>query len=300
MSSPRVSVIIVNWNRWNDIKTNLDRLQKVDYPEKEIIVVDNGSTDGSVEELSKLSWVKSILLSDNAGPAHARNAGIDAATGQYVFFLDSDAFLTPESLTKLVARMEIDPDLGVIGCQVLDAATRKIDPWIYPQSCRTHGQQEFETYSFPATGAMVRKAALERAGAFWEDLFIYNEEVDLSIRIIRAGYRIIYFPHVQVYHSPSDRGRVPSNTYWYYQIRNWIWIFYRYYPGRHRWRKVLLYIMVYLIKGVASLRLWGCLRGILAGVKATDIIRRYPNKLTRDELGLLGKLNPRWMIRLGR
>ena len=152
-----------------------------------------------------------------------------SASGKYIFFLDSDAVLSRSALGRLVRRMESDPSVGIAGCRIINGYTRKLDQWFYQYSASTHERVEFDTYSFSAAGAMIRAEAMRDAGPFWDDLFIYNEEVDLSIRVLRAGYRIIYCPGARVYHTCSSKGRSGAATYWSLQIRNWIWIFYRYY-----------------------------------------------------------------------
>src|SRR5262249_33922619 len=149
---------------------------------------------------------------------------------------------------------------------------------------RTHEHREFETYSFSAAGAIVRAEAIRKSGGFWGELGIYNEEVDLSIRIIRAGYRILYEPRVAVFHCVSKQGRQGPSIYWHHQIRNWIWIFYRYYPPVERWRMVSLYIALYLIKSLSARQAAACSAGILAGLRRLDIIRGYDDKLTSSEL----------------
>jgi GT2 family glycosyltransferase len=189
--------------------------------------------------------------------------------------------------------MEGDPTLGIIGCRIVNAGTRKLDQWIYAEPPATHEHVEFETYSFSAAGALARTEALRRAGRFWDELFIYNEEVDLSIRVIRSGYRILYHPHVAVFHRAAAQGRIGPRTYWYYQIRNWIWIFYRYYPPAARVRKIAVYSVLYLIKSARAFRLRECVAGIAAGLARTDIIRRFDDKLSGPELERLNALNPR-------
>ena len=225
-----VSIVIVNWNRLDDVLTNLHYLMQQKGPRTEVVVVDNGSTDGSAERLSQLSGIRLIRLATNVGPALARNHGITSARGKYVVFLDSDAILSKSGLAKLVRRMESDPTIGIIGCRIVNSRTRKTDPWIHALPASTHELREFDTYSFSAAGAIARTGALQAAGLFWDELFIYNEEVDLSIRMLRAGYRILYSPLVRVYHRLSQDGRMATGVYWELQIRNWIWIFYRHYP----------------------------------------------------------------------
>lgn len=302
MDEPRVSIVVVNWNRHEDVARIVRHLAKLrgSGPSFEVIVVDNGSTDGSIEGLASLADIRLVCAGENLGPARARNLGIEAAVGRYILFLDSDALLARNGLARLVERMDADPQIGIAGCRVVNGYTRKLDQWIYAEPAETYALVEFETYSFSAAGAIARAEALRKAGPFWDDLFIYNEEVDLSIRLHRAGYKILYYPHAPVYHFPSSRGREGSKTYWYYQIRNWIWIFYRYYPSMERWRKVVLYSMLYLVKGVLNRQLRACWSGIVAGLKQTDLIGQYDQKLTREELVRLAALNRRKSLHVGR
>ena len=195
-----VSIIIVNWNRLDDVLKNLHYLKSQRGLRAEVVVVDNGSTDGSAERLARLGWIRLVRLATNVGPAEARNYGIRRASGRYIVFLDSDAILAKSGLGKLVSRMESDPTIGIIGCRIVNSRTRKADAWIHALPASSHEFREFDTYSFSAAGAIARTEALRAAGPFWDELFIYNEEVDLSIRVLRAGYRIVYSPVVRVYH----------------------------------------------------------------------------------------------------
>ncbi len=295
-----VSIIIVNWNRLDDVLTNVYYLRHQHDLRAEVVVVDNGSTDGSADRLSQLGWIRLIRLATNVGPAAARNHGIRSARGKYIVFLDSDAILSVSGLAELVSRMEADPTIGIIGCRIVNTQTRKTDQWIHALPESTHEFQEFDTYSFSAAGAIARTEALRAAGLFWDELFIYNEEVDLSIRVLRAGYRILYSPLLRVYHRVSQDGRMASGAYWQLQIRNWIWIFYRHYPTRERIRNIYKYIIIYLIKGTLNRRLKDCVKGILEGLRNTEIIGRFPDKLSPEEVDRLYALNRRTHLRIGR
>lgn len=297
---PRVSVVLVNWNRREDICANLSALQRQHYRDFEVIVVDNGSTDGSIDRLEQEPDIRLIKLGVNRGPSAARNVGVADAQGEYCLFLDSDAILSRRGLARLVRIMDQEQDLGLIGCRVLNYFTREIDQWIYSQPYESHGRRRFDTYSFSAAGAMVRTDLFRRVGGFWEQLFIYNEEVELSIKIHQAGYRVIYCPSVSVFHRAAPEGRNASSTYFYYQCRNWIWIFYRHYPGWWRWRKVTQYCGVYLVKGLANRAFWQVLRGIVSGLSRRQILSDYPVKLGTDQVHALERLNRRRKLRMGR
>jgi GT2 family glycosyltransferase len=290
----------VNWNRLDDVLLNLHYLRFQQDVNFEVVIVDNGSTDGSAERLSQIEGVKFVQLGSNVGPCKARNVGIEHARGRYIFFLDSDAILSKWKLARLVARMDQDSTIGVLACRIIDGNSRRIDQWIHSESEQESHRREFDTYSFSAAGAILRAHAIREAGQFWDQLFIYNEEVDLSIRILRTGYRIVYFPYVRVYHLRSENGRGGSGDYWRFQIRNWIWIFYRYYPSARRIEKLSIYISLYIIKSAYHLHLIKCLAGIFQGLSRTEIIDRFPDKLKPAELERLGALNVRRKIRFSR
>ncbi|MDR3633694.1 MAG: glycosyltransferase [Isosphaeraceae bacterium] len=296
----KVSFIVVTWNRLDDVLRNIGYLSKSRLCGFEILVVENGSTDGSAERLEALDSIRLIRLDTNVGPAAARNAAVACARGEYLVFLDSDALLSKKGAARLVERMDREPTLGIIGCRIVNAYSRRLDQWIYPFPPSTHEHLDFETYSFSAAGAIVRAEAIRSVGGFWDDLNIYNEEVDLSIRMIRAGYRILYEPRVAVFHCVSNQGRLGSDAFWRFQIRNWIWIFYRYYPPVERWRMISLYVLLYLAKGVATRRLAACVTGIVEGLRAVDVISRFRDKLSPREVHLLRTLNRRTTLRLGR
>jgi GT2 family glycosyltransferase len=298
MPTPRVSVIIVNWNRREAVRETLDSLERTTYPSHEFIVIDNGSTDGSAEDLARVEGIRLIRCSRNLGPARARNIGVFASQGEYILFVDSDSLVSRRCLERLVSRMDSDPDIGIIGCKIVNPFNRAVDQWIYSEPETTHARREFETYSFSAAGALVRTEAIRKAGGFWGALFIYNEELDLSIRVLRAGFKILYAPYARVFHRHLERGTEKSRLYWHYQIRNHIWIFFRYYPWPICWWMIAMYVSVYLIKALASRQLGACLSGIVAGVRRRKIISRYRDKLTARERHRLRILNRRTSIRL--
>jgi len=300
VETPDVSIVIINWNRLDEVLRCIHYLKQQQGPRFELVVVDNGSTDGSGDRLSQIGSIKLVRLESNVGPAQARNIAIEQATGKYILFLDSDALLSKSGLAKLVAHMDSDPTIGIIGCRIINCFTRKPDQWIYAEPETTHGQREFDTYSFSAAGAIARAQTLRDAGPFWDELFIYNEEVDLSIRVLRAGYRIIYSPDVRVYHRVSNNGRTAPGVYWRLQSRNWIWIFYRHYPTFDRIKGILRCLLVYIIKGAIHFRLKDCIAGIVEGLRKTEIIRRFPDKLTRQEMDRFAALYQRRTLRMRR
>jgi GT2 family glycosyltransferase len=292
---PRVSVIIVNWNRLADVTFAIRYLRTLRQLAIQTIVVDNGSTDGSLEALREMPDVELIEMGENVGPSRARNAGVRQARGKYTFFLDSDAVVSKRCLPALVRQMDADPKLGIVGCRVMNWHTRKVDQWIYPQSRDRHLHRPFDTYSFSAAGAIARTEVLRKVGGFWEAMGIYNEEVDLSLRVIRAGYRVAYAPDAVVLHRPSPRGRASRANYFRLQVRNWIWIFRRHYPrSRAAWH-VGVYGALYLLKATLAREPRAAIRGIVEGLSARDVFADADSsdKMSPDQVRLVGQLNPR-------
>jgi GT2 family glycosyltransferase len=292
-----VSVVVVSWNRRDDLRRCLGSIRKAGGPDVEVVVVDNGSTDGSREMLEADRGVRLVVVPENIGPAAARNRGIATARGDYILLLDSDAAVTRRAIGAMTARLDEDPGVGVVGGRIVSGYNRRLDQWVYTQEPRTHERSAFDTYSFSAAGAMIRASALREAGPFWGELFIYNEEVELSIRVLRMGYRIVYCPEARILHFPSESGRVPGKGYWYFQIRNWIWICYRHYPAYWRSRTIAVYSTAYLCKSLRAGALRPCLAGIVDGVRRRDLIAEHPEKLDAPEMKRLRGLKRRNLFR---
>ena len=132
-----VSIIIVNWNRLDDVLRNLHYLAHQRGPRTEVVVIDNGSTDGSAERLSRIGWIRLIRLSDQHRAGRSEEPWNRSARGKYIVFLDSDAVLPKSGLAKLVSRMESDPTIGIIGCRIVNSQTRKTD---VVDSCAARGE----------------------------------------------------------------------------------------------------------------------------------------------------------------
>lgn len=301
MGECALTIVVVNWNRVRDLQETLPPLIQLMPADWELLVVDNGSTDGSVDWLRKQASIRRIELGRNEGPCAARNRAAETANGEYLFFLDSDADLRePKTLARYLEKMRRDPEVGLVGFKILNTYTGKIDQWIYSQPKATHKNREFETYSFSAAGALVSKKLFLVIGGFWEELFIYGEEVDLSLKLMERGYRILYSPEVELFHRDAPEGRAPSAFYFKYQARNWLWIFSRYFPGWHYWWHMLLYTCVYFYKGLRSGQMKAVLRGISEGWKQSRRHRAAYSLLSPEVVSRWKGLNRRWFIRTGR
>ena len=107
MGSPLVSVVIITWNRKDDVLESVQSIYKQNYQNVEVVVVDNGSTDGTADALAQVfPAVKIVTLNRNTGVSEGRNLGVAAATGEVIFFLDSDASLGHDTLSNIVRKFQ--------------------------------------------------------------------------------------------------------------------------------------------------------------------------------------------------
>lgn len=205
--TPLASVIVVCWNSADVIGRCLEHLLAQDYPSYEIVVVDDGSRDRTVEIAEeslgsgKLTIVQSPL---NRGCPHARNLGLRHARGEVIAFIDGDGFAAPSWLGRIVARFQADPTVGGVASTVFMEANPLVlngaggivnrQGWA-ADLCMNVPYQEARLASevlYPmGCGMAVRRAAVERVGAFDDRMLNYYDDVDYGIRLWRAGYRVV-------------------------------------------------------------------------------------------------------------
>jgi len=288
-----VSVIIPHWNAAHHLPTCLNSLQSQTYPRVEVIVSDNGSSDGSLELLaSDYAWVRVLPLGENRGFAGACNAGMRAARGEIIILLNNDTETDPHWLEQVVAAFERHPEAGLIASKMLLFGRRdtfhtagdfyRVDgiPGNRGVWQKDTGQYDREEYVFSACGgsAAYHKGVLEQIGLLDEDFFFSCEDVDLAWRAQLAGYRCVYAPRAVVYHKLSATGGGATASF--YDGRNFIYLLTKDYPGdlwRIHWRAIL---RAQLRITVEALRAWrgpaarARLRGQLAGLLGIPLMLR--------------------------
>jgi len=222
--NPLVSIIVLNYNGKNFLKKCLPSVLETRYPNLEIIVVDNGSIDGSLEFLSGFSFdcrIRVIKNRINKGYAAGNNIGICSSHGDYLVFLNNDTVVEPEWLSELIKAMESDLSIGAAQSKLLlmdspkhlDCAGNFSDFYGGTLS-RGLGEEDVDQYKygeiFSCKGAamIIRRGVLDKIGLFDSDYFAYYEDTDLCWRIQLAGYKILYIPSSIVYHKGS--GSIPT------------------------------------------------------------------------------------------
>ena len=227
---PRVTVVIPNWNGQKFLDLCLASLRRQSFEDFETVLVDNGSTDASVDFTKRnFPEVRVIPLDDNRGFSVAVNAGIRASEAEYVVLLNNDTEQDPGWLETLVYAAESHPEAGLFSSKLVDFHDRRLLdgagdalrrsglPYRIGHQELDRGQFERETFVFSAcaAAALYRRALFEEIGPFDEDFFAYCEDGDVSFRAQLAGHRCLYVPGAVVYHmgSASTGGkRSPTAT----------------------------------------------------------------------------------------
>jgi GT2 family glycosyltransferase len=268
-----VSLIILNYNGKKDTIEFLRSLKKTDYPNYEIIVVDNGSTDGSPQVIKrKFPYVKLIENKKNLGFAGGMNSGIKKSRGEYIVTLDNDRFIIQkEWLSLLVETAEYDKKIGVVIPMLLRYGTNKIQGWQVAPNFLTKitsvtflfgaGKKDRGQFSkivdIAAGNGLFKKEVLEKVGLFDEKMFNYFEETDLCYRIKKAGYRVVLQPKSKMWHKGSSTIKPKSYFAIYHSYKNKIRFILKNYDFLTKFFALLFNLGIYY----EFLILWYALRG---------------------------------------
>jgi GT2 family glycosyltransferase len=243
---PLVSVVIVNWNGKHLLEECLGSLSQQRFRDFEVIVVDNGSRDGSVEYLRTAHpGVLLVSLPTNTGFAAGSNAGIRASSGNYIALLNNDTRTDPSWLTELVAAAESTPTAGMWASKILSYdrpdVIDNVGLLLYRDGLargkgrleQDHGQYDQPAEAlFPSGCAgLYRRQLLDEVGLLDEDFFAYADDVDLGLRGRLAGWGCLYVPTAVVYHRYSSSSSSYSSFKAFLVERNRIWVLLKYFPA---------------------------------------------------------------------
>jgi GT2 family glycosyltransferase len=231
-----ISVIIPNWNGMSYLEDCLGSLEQQDFSSYEVVVVDNGSTDGSVEFMKRhFPKTKIIGFKENLGFSRAVNQGIKRAKGKYILLLNNDVEVDPRLLSQLHNAVTALEDADFCACRMMDFRRRELIDGVgdgFPRKGKAfrigHGakygtpfDQRRRVFGACAGAALYKKALFERVGFFDEDFFAYHEDADWNFRANLMGYRCFYIPEAVVYHmGSSTTGSLHNEFTVFYNIRN--------------------------------------------------------------------------------
>jgi hypothetical protein len=230
-----ISVIVLNYNGKGFLNSCLSSLASQTYSDFEVIVVDNGSRDGSPEYVKEnYPWVRLAKNDENLGFAGGTNVGIRAAKGEFVITLNNDSRADSRFIEELIKPMA-DPEVGVCAAKMLFpdgrinsagiCISRSGAAWDRGMFEPDRGQYEFveEVFGACAGAALYRREMLDEIGLFDEDFFLYLEDVDLAFRARLAGWKCLYVPGARVIHHHGGTAGVGSDLAVYYGNRNIVW-----------------------------------------------------------------------------
>jgi GT2 family glycosyltransferase len=236
---------VVNWNGKELLQDCLGALQQQVYRCFTVILVDNGSNDGSVEFVnSYYPDIKTISLSNNVGFSAANNIAIKTVNTRYVALLNNDAVPHPSWLKELVETLETHPHVGFVASKMLfydnpEIIDRAGDSYTKAgaglfrgrgTSSDNYSKQEW-IFGACAAAALYRTQMLRDIGLFDKDFFLVYEDVDLSFRAQLRGYQCLYVPEAVVHHKVSSSIIYDSPTSVYYGHRNLEWVYIKNMPA---------------------------------------------------------------------
>ncbi len=253
----KLSIVIVNYNVKHFLDQCLTSVRRaIKGIEADVWVVDNNSVDGSVRLVKeKFPEVRLIDNKDNVGFSRANNQAIHESKGEYVLLLNPDTIVEDDTFSKIIAFMDAHPEAGGLGVKMIDGkgnflpeskrglptpdvAFYKIFGLsrIFPRS-RIFGKYHLgyldkdeinEVDILSGAFMFMRREALDKTGLLDEDFFMYGEDIDLSYRIIKAGYKNYYFPETRIIHYKGESTKKSSVNY--------VFVFYRamaIFAGKH-------------------------------------------------------------------
>jgi GT2 family glycosyltransferase len=257
-----VTVIIVNWNSGSLLDECLACLKQQSYMPAHILVMDNGSTDGSPERALQVPGVTVRFLGANLGFATSNNLALSVCTTDFVALLNPDAFPDKNWLMNLVSAAQTHPDVVAFGSrQMIQGPLGIIDGLgdVYHLSGLVwrngYGRAECTADDIPgkifspcACATLYRRDTIVNLGGFDEDYFCYIEDIDLGFRLQLEGYQSMYVPNAVVHHigSASTGGR-HSNFSIYHGHRNLVWTFIKNMPGILFWMLLPIHVFLNLV-----------------------------------------------------
>ena len=288
-----ISVVVLNWNGRHFLEECLGSLREQTFGDFEMIFVDNGSTDGSVDYVRQGSPdVRIVALDYNAGFARGNNIGIQACNGQYIALLNNDTRAHPRWLEALTTTLDARPEVGFCASKILlydqpgviDSAG---DLFYTCGVGEKRGRSEADRGQFAqlqpvfgacAAAALYRRSMLEDVGLFDEDFFAYAEDVDLSFRAQLAGYLCLYVPEAVVYHHfQGTSHRLPDEAL-YWSRRNALYALVKNMPAGLLYRR-LPYVLSYYLAADTAYIVQGKWKSILRA--RLDNIRTFKKTLAK-------------------
>jgi GT2 family glycosyltransferase len=287
MGNNKIAVIILTWKRYEDTKDCLNSILKSNRLPDELLIIDNGSNDGSYEkiksEFAKIPYIRFILNEDNFGFAKGVNIGImnylNKTGFSYLILLNQDTVVDEHFIEECFKTMKKDPEIGIVGPRIYyyNNPHKIWHGWIFfnrikcgmiiPEKNKNDeqvGVQDRETEFLTGCAMMINKHIFKRTGLFNENFFFYFEDSDFCLKVRKAGYRLWYNSKAKVWHKITDIARDRTSPHVLYNIAKGYLIFLRSnFSFSYMLYGIFLHFVLY-----TPFRLWQ----IMNGSKSVDAI----------------------------
>ncbi|HUR26417.1 MAG TPA: glycosyltransferase family 2 protein [Candidatus Thermoplasmatota archaeon] len=218
-----MAILVLNWNGWKETAQCLQSLQKLDHQDCRIIVIDNGSTDGSEKALRELFPQLTVLQTgSNLGFAGGMNQGIQHALSlpvDHIWLLNNDIEVKLDCLSKMLLEMA-DPTVGAVGCVIHDLDSRltllawgggiQRSRFSHPTHLTRPGLPDYLT----GASLLLRCSAARAVGLLDDRFFMYYEDFDYCLRLRASGYRLAVAPDATVWHREKARKDITGRLSW--------------------------------------------------------------------------------------
>ncbi len=258
----RLSIVVLAFNRQLALAETLDALRPLHEAGAEVIVADNASADDtSAMVKDRFGWARLLTLEENLGVA-GFNRGADLATRDILLILDDDARPDYAGLAEALGVMLADASIGGVMLRRTHPKTG-LDEWPFDRV--TDRRRRWPDMG---CGNLIRRDAWNTVGGYEEHFFLYRNDTDMALKLLGAGFDVLYDPSWRVWHdSPTVQRQKPR---WFrLSTRNWVWMCRRHGRGLITIRGVLLgWAWAHRLAGLSLSRQWSALRGAIEGLAA--------------------------------
>lgn len=281
--------MVLTFNRSNLLSGLLLSLKGLRYPNLEIIVVDNNSSDNTSSVAARYPEYTYIKLPDNIGVA-ARNVGMIQTTGDIIITVDDDITgLSDAHIQNLMKLFSLRPDLGAANFRVVDNQG-EISNWVHHCKAEEYQYKEFPTYELTEGAVAFKRNALLAAGLYPESFFLSHEGPDLAFRLLDNGFDVIYTPLVTVTHLHDMSGRASWRRY-YFDTRNQFWLVARSFPIFRAVCFLSVHLSAMLVYSVRDGYLtWWC-KGVWDGIKGLGTEAKNRKVLNTSTLDVIDRID---------
>jgi GT2 family glycosyltransferase len=280
--SRAVTISILTYKRHQHLRRALASALPYADQVAEILVVDNAA-EPELKSILAAEYpnVRYIPAPSNGG-CEGRNIGLRAAVTPIVVTLDDDVELSsPDCIAAVEAAFSQDPKLACLNFTVIGVDGKVLErDWCHPRPI-SHATREFETHFILEGACALSREKVLSVGGYPAEFFLGHEGVDLSLRLIRAGYRVVHTPRVSTTHHAADEHRPDWRSYYYY-TRNGIWASYRSFPPAMATSRVLAYLAEMGFFSLRAGQVPAYVRGFMDGVRGLSRIDRH--SLDREQL----------------